>query len=236
MGRSLLGVLVLGAAAAGLPAQAPHITPAGDPSIRSDTIYRLAVAPADYPDQGYVYLLDDGVLRFEPDGRSSRTYRQVVQSLPQDAVNDWAEQSFSYTAGRERLTINWIKVVKPDGMVISAQPSHEQESLAPVAMEAPVYSDAKVRRVTLAGVAPGTLVDYSYTIERLQPTMPGEFYSGWRVTTGRLTRRSRLIVDVPTSLAPRLKVENWRRPTGVREANGRRVYTWYASEVPKIEP
>src|SRR2546425_1646584 len=185
MGRSLLGVLVLGAAAAGLPAQAPHITPAGDPSIRSDTIYRLAVAPADYPDQGYVYLLDDGVLRFETDGRSSRTYRQVVQILTQDAVDDWAEQSFSYTAGRERLTINWIKVVKPDGTVISAQPSHEQESLAPVAMEAPVYSDAKVRRVTLAGVAPGTLVDYSYTIERLQPTMPGEFYSGWRVTTGR---------------------------------------------------
>ena len=235
MGRSLLGVLVLGAAAAGLPAQAPHITPAGDPSIRGDTIYRLAVAPADYPDQGYVYLLDDGVLRFETDGRSSRTYRQVVQILTQDAVDDWAEQSFSYTAGRERLTINWIKVVKPDGMVISAQPSHEQESLAPVAMEAPVYSDAKVRRVTLAGVAPGTLVDYSYTIERLQPTMPGEFYSGWRVTTGRLTRRSRLIVDVPATMHPRIKVENWHWPTRVTDTKGRHVMEWATHDVPKIE-
>jgi len=235
MGRSLLGVLLLAAGAAGLPAQAPHITPAGDPSIRSDTIYRLAVAPADYPEQSYVYLLDDGVLRFEADGRSARTYRQVVQILTQDAVDDWAEQSFSYTAGRERLTINWIKVVKPDGTVISAQPSHEQESLAAVAMEAPVYSDAKVRRVSLAGVAAGTLVDYSYTIERLQPTMPGEFYSGWRVTTGRLTRRSRLIVDVPATMHPRLAVENWRWPTRVTDAKGRHVMEWATSDVPKIE-
>ena len=235
MGRSLLGVLLLAAGAAGLPAQAPHITPAGDPSIRSDTIYRLAVAPADYPEQSYVYLLDDGVLRFEADGRSARTYRQVVQILTQDAVVDWAEQSFSYTAGRERLTINWIKVVKPDGTVISAQPSHEQESLAAVAMEAPVYSDAKVRRVSLAGVAAGTLVDYSYTIERLQPTMPGEFYSGWRVTTGRLTRRSRLVVDVPATMHPRLAVENWRWPTRVTDAKGRHVMEWATSDVPKIE-
>src|SRR2546426_12459184 len=117
MGRSLLGVLVLGAAAAGLPAQAPHITPAGDPSIRSDTIYRLAVAPADYPDQGYVYLLDDGVLRVETDGRGSRTYRQVGQILTQDAVDDWGEQAFSYTAGRGGLAIKWHQGVKAEGMV-----------------------------------------------------------------------------------------------------------------------
>ena len=234
MSRLSLALCVLIAAPSA--AQAPRITPAGDPSVKSDTIYRLAVNPADYQDQTFVYLLDDGVLRFEADGRSSRTYRQVVQILSQDAVEGWAEQSFSYTVGHERLTVNWVRVLKPDGTVISAQPSREQESLAPVAMEAPVYSDTKVRRVALGGVAPNTLIDYSYTIERLQPNMPGDFFSGWRVTTGRLTRRSRLIVDVPASLAPRLKVENWRRPTAVREANGRRVYTWYASEVPKIEP
>jgi len=233
MNRLPLALCVLLAAPSA--AQAPRITPAGDPSVKSDTIYRLAVNPADYPDQTFIYLLDDGVLRFEADGRSSRTYRQVVQILSQDAVEGWAEQSFSYTVGRERLTVNWVRVLKPDGTVISAQPSREQESLAPVAMEAPVYSDTKVRRLALGGVAPNTLVDYSYTIERLQPNMPGDFFSGWRVTTGRLTRRSRLIVDVPAALAPRLKVENWRRPTTVREANGRRVTTWYASDVPKIE-
>ncbi len=216
-------------------AQAPRITPSGDPSVKSDTIYRLAVNPADYPDDDYVYLLDDGVVRFEADGRGSRTYRQIVQILTQDGAEAWGEQSFSYSGGSERLTVNWIRVVKPNGDVVSGQPAHEQESLAPVAFDAPVYSDQKVRRVTLSGVAPGTLVDWRYTVERIKPLVPGDYYTGWRVTTGRLTRRSRLIVDVPASVTPRIKEENVRFQRRTVEAKGRRVYTWATADVRKIQ-
>ncbi|HEY3220306.1 MAG TPA: DUF3857 and transglutaminase domain-containing protein [Gemmatimonadales bacterium] len=216
-------------------AQAPRITPSGDPSVRNDTIYKLAVNPADYADDDYVYLLDDGVLRFEPDGRSSRTYRQVIQILNQDGAEAWGEQSFSYSSGSEKLTVNWIRVVKPDGAVVSAQPAHEQESLAPVAFDAPVYSDRKVRRVTLSGVSPGTLVDWSYTVERVKPLVPGDYYSGWRVTTGLLTRRSRLIVDVPATVTPRIHEENVRFKRLQVEGHGRRVYTWATNDVQKIE-
>jgi hypothetical protein len=215
--------------------QAPRITPAGDPSIRNDTIYKLAVNPADYADDDYVYLLDDGVLRFEADGRSSRTYRQVIQVLNQDGAEAWGEQSFSYSGGSERLTVNWIRVLKPTGEVISAQPAHEQESLAPVAFEAPVYSDQKVRRVTLSGVGPGTLVDWSYTVERVKPLVPNDFYSGWRVTTGLLTRRSRLVMDVPASLTPRIQEENVHFKRLEAVAHGRHVYTWATNDVQKIE-
>src|SRR5213079_466988 len=132
--RSLVLLLAVAAAAR---AQAPRITPTGDPTVRNDTIYGLAVNPADHPDDDYIYLLDDGVIRLEADGRSSRTYRQVVQILNQDGAEAWGEQSFSYSGGSEKLTINWIRVVRPSGEVVSAKPAHEQESLAPVALEAP---------------------------------------------------------------------------------------------------
>ena len=215
--------------------QAPRITPGGDPSVRNDTIYKLSVNPADYADDDYVYLLDDGVLRFEADGRSSRTYRQVIQILNQDGAEAWGEQSFSYSGGSERLTVNWIRVLKPDGEVISEKPAHEQESLAPVAFDAPVYSDQKVRRVTLSGVAPGTLVDWSYTVERVKPLVPRDFYSGWRVTTGLLTRRSRLVMDLPASLTPRIQEENVHFKRLEAVSHGRHVYTWATNDVKKIE-
>src|SRR3989449_355838 len=215
--------------------QAPRITPGGDPSVRNDSIYKLSVHPADYDDDDYIYLLDDGVLRFEADGRSSRTYRQVIQILNQDGAQAWGEQSFSYSGGSERLTVNWIRVLKLDGEVISAKPAHEQESLAPVAFDAPVYSDQKVRRVTLSGVAPGTLVDWSYTVERVKPLVPGDFYSGWRVTTGLLTRRSRLVIDVPASLTPRIQEQNVHFNRLEAVSHGRHVYTWGTKEVQKIE-
>src|SRR5207244_4260863 len=69
------------AAASILAAQAPQITPAGDPSIQADTIYKLAVKASDHPDEGSVFLLDDGVVRVgrrtagaaEPTARSCRS-------------------------------------------------------------------------------------------------------------------------------------------------------------------
>jgi transglutaminase-like putative cysteine protease len=98
-----------------------------------------------------------------------------------------------------------------------------------------VYSDQKVRRVTLSGVAPGTLVDWSYTVERLKPLVPNDFYSGWRVTTGLLTRRSRLILDVPASLTPRIQEMNVHFKRLETVSHGRHVYTWATSDVQKIQ-
>jgi len=216
-------------------AQAPRITPGGDPSVKNDTIYRLAVNPAEHPDEAYVYLLDDGVIRLEADGRGTRTYRQVVQILTREAAEQWGEQSFSYVSGRERLTLNWVRVVRPSGEVISAKPSHEQETVAPVAQEAPVYSDVRVRRISIGGIAPGTLLDYSYTIETLKPVMPGDFENSWRITTGRLTRRSRYIVDAPATLDLRIKETNLPFRRRMSEVGGRRINVWATSDVPKVE-
>jgi hypothetical protein len=203
--------------------------------VKPDSIYRLAVDPAEYSGDDFVYLLDDGVLRFESDGRGTRTYRQIIQILTREGAERWGEQTFGYTAGTEKLTVNWIKVVKPDGTVIADKPTHEQESLAPVALEAPIYSDSKVRRVSIGGVAPGTLLDFSWSIERLKPVLPGDFYTGWRVTTGRLVRRSRLVVDVPAALTPRIKELNWHGPRPEQTSGGRHVFTWAKSEVQPIE-
>ena len=225
--------ILLGAAASS--AQSPRVTPAGDPSVRSDTIYKLAVNPANYADQPYVYLLDDGIVRYEADGSGSRTYRQVIQVLTPEAAERWGEQSFGYSPDREKLTLNWARVLKPDGTVISAKPVHEQESMAPVAMEAPVYSDQMIHRISLGGVAPGTLVDYSYTVETRKPVIPGDFLTSWSVTTGRLTRRSRLIVDLPESLKPRIEEHHLSVARNETVSKGRRIYTWARAEIPKLD-
>ncbi len=219
-----------------LLAQAPVITPTGDPSVRSDSIYRLAVKPADHPDQAFVYLLDDGVVVHQADGTGRATYRQVIQILTRDAASQWGEHSFSYVAKREQFTLNWARVLSLDGTVISDRPVHEQETTAPVAQQYPVYSDTKIVRMTLGGVEPGTIVDLSYTTETLEPSMPGSFENSWSVNTGRPTRRSRLIVDVPVTLTPRIEQYNLTFPRRTYERHGRRVYEWATNDVPVVDP
>ena len=229
-------LLLLAVAAAPARAQAPVVTPSGDPSVRSDSIYALAVDSAAYRDQPYVYLLDDGIVRYEADGRASRTYRQVIQVLTREAAEQWGEQTFSYAPSRERLRVNWVRVVRPNGEVVSDGPSAEQEADAVADEESPVYVDRKTHRITLAGVAPGTIVDYSYTIETVQPVRPGDYASNWSISTTRLVRRSRLILDVPASALPRIRERFLAFPRHETTVAGRHVFVWATQEVPRFEP
>src|SRR5437762_11848843 len=73
-------------------AQSPRITPQGDPSVKADSIYRLAVDPKDYPDYPIAILLDDGVVRVESDGRTTKTYRTIVQILKPEAEQRRSEE------------------------------------------------------------------------------------------------------------------------------------------------
>jgi transglutaminase-like putative cysteine protease len=218
-------------------AQAPRITAKGDPSVKADSIYRLAVDAARFPQEDAAYLLDDGVVRLEADGRGTRTFRQIVQVLKPSAVERLQEQTFGYSPSHQRLTINWIRVVRPDGSVVSAKPSHVQDADVPAETDDPVYSDRRVKRVSLSGVAPGTIVDYSVTTEELKPFLPGDFFESWSVSTGLQVARSRYVVDLPASMMPHIYERNLNFKRAEQQtANGRRVYTWATANLPKIKP
>ncbi len=232
-----LALLLIAGPPAWLPplvAQAPVITSAGDPSVRNDTIYRLAVDSADHPHEASVMLLDDGVVRYEADGTGAKTYRQVVQILTAGAVDDYAEQRFAYAPEHQRLTVNWIRVVRPDGTVVSEAPTQVQDADVPASLAAPVYTNTKVRRVSLSGVAPGTIVDWSYTIEELKPFLAGDFSASWSVHTGRLVRRSRYVLDLPATMKPNLREENLTFARQGRVVRGRRVLLWATQDVPVV--
>ncbi|HEU0302591.1 MAG TPA: DUF3857 domain-containing protein, partial [Longimicrobium sp.] len=230
---TLLGLCLAAPAAA----QAPVITEQGDPSVRADTIYRLAVDPADYPEDDHVLLLDDGVVRLEADGTGTHTFRYVAQVLTQDAAENWGEISFGWDLKRERFRLNWVRVIDArTGQVISDRPVHDQESLAPVDFDAPVYTNQQTRRVSLGGVAPGTIVDYSYTTETVEPVLPGDFATTWSIHTGTHTLRSRYVLDLPAGYEPRIQEHNLTFRRREAERNGRRVYTWAVNDVPKVEP
>src|SRR5579872_2366044 len=215
-------LLALGA----LSAQPPKVIP--------DTIYSLTVDSTKYPEQGTVLLLDDGVIKVEADGRHSATYRQIVQILRDRSVAAHQEQRFVYDPTHEKLTINWIRVVKPGGEVISDKPAQTQESDVPAEMSAPVYLNRKIVRVSLSGVAVGTLVDYSYTREELKPFRTGDFFTSWSVMAGTTVRRSRFLVDAPKDMKLQIEERNLSFARAQSTANGRTQYLWATKEVPWV--
>jgi transglutaminase-like putative cysteine protease len=219
-----------------LHAQAPTITPNGDPSVADDTIYKLYVDSIAYPHQSTVVLLDDGVVQVERDGRTSTTYRQVVQVLRERAVAGHREQEFGYDGDRQRFRLNWARVLSTDGRVISEKPSQMQESDVPAAMDVPTYQHAKVVRASLSGVAPGTLVDVSYTIDTRTTDRTGDFFTSWSVTAGTTVKRSRFLVDAPADMPLTISERHLTFPRKEEVRHGRRIYTWATKDVKWVKP
>jgi Domain of Unknown Function with PDB structure (DUF3857)/Transglutaminase-like superfamily len=211
--------------------QAPHITENGDPSTRDDTIYKLTVDSAAYPEQATVILFDDGVIRMESDGHGTRTFRQVTQILQESAVHGFQEQQFSYDPDHQDLAINWIRVLSRTGAVLSAHPTNTQLSDVPAAMANPVFVHRKLLHTSLTGVAVGTLVDVSYTLTERAPFRSGDFFQSWFVSSGTTVRRSRLLIDVPKDMVLRVDERNLNFQRREVVNGGRKVYEWATNDV-----
>ncbi len=223
--RAVVALALTGVSTVALRAQAAM------PSAPSDSVIRLAVDPAKYRGRPYVLLLDEAYNRIERDGRSVRRTRQVYQVLDQQVVRGFSERAFTYARSHQSLTVDWIRVLKPTGEVLSDKPAQEQESDVTAPMSNPIYQEQRVRRVSLSGVAVGTILDVQFTVEERGPYRAGDFLLGWNVNNPLPIVRSRFIVDVPDGFAPRIieRNLNFRRTESVQA--GRRTYSWIANDV-----
>lgn len=206
------------------------------PSQPSDSIVRLAVDPARNSGVPYVMLLDESHSRIERDGRMVRRSRQVIQVLDANVVRGMSERAFAYAKSHQALTLDWIRVLRLSGEVVSDKPAQEQETDVTAGLQNPIYQEQRVRRVSLTGVAVGTVLDVQFVIEEKQPYRAGDFLLGWNVNQPIPVARSRFVVDVPEGFAPRIVERNltFRRNDVVTD--GRRIITWAASEVAPYRP
>ena len=120
--------------------------------------------------------------------------------------------------------------------MISDSASQVQDADIPAAMSDPVYLDQRVRRLSVSGVAVGTIFDMSYTVEDTLAFPPNDYMGAWNVSLGSPVRRSRFILDVPASVTPRIVEDNLDFKRVERTANGRHVYMWARQDVPRIKP
>lgn len=222
--------MVLGGLGAELPAQAPL------PALASDSVVRLAIDPAWGGGVPYVTLLEDGHYRLEPDGRSRYDMRQVVQVLDANAARSLAERAFGYDGGRQALTVRWARVLRPDGTVLSDRVAQEQDGAVPAAMNSPIYTNQRLKRLSLASVGAGTLVDIAWTIEQRTPPRPGDFLVSWSLMGMVPVRRSRFIFDAPVAYTPRIVERNLVSRREERVVEGRRLTTWSAADQQALRP
>lgn len=205
-------------------------------SAPGDTIVRQALDASRARGVAFVFVLDAMDAHVERDGTGTRTHRTVTQVLTQAGVPAVAERQFNWQPGRQEFRLDWVRVLRPDGTVVSDAPSADRTSDATPALQNPIYIDSRTRRVSLAGVEPGTLVDVQYTIIDRAPWRRGDFVVGRPFSPQVPMREASLSVSVPAGFTPRIIERNMSvRRTEVDSA-GRHVYRWRVGTPPLVRP
>jgi transglutaminase-like putative cysteine protease len=218
------------------PCAAQSVTvPSIAPTPADDSLYKLAVDPAKYEDESTHVLVDATSVRVENDGRVVKTFRRVIQVLTDAGASHLREQQFGFVPGHQNFVVHWLRVVRPDGSVVSAAPTQVQESDVPAPVStSPVYSDQKVVRMSLSGVSAGTLLDVDFTLEERKPALKGDFSQSYIFTPGSSIERTSFILDMPSSVTPRIKEQNLDFKRVTKTISDRTTYTWARAKTPKV--
>ena len=229
---ALSALLCVGGRASWAQVALPSSSPL--PLLPSDSVLRLAVDPARAAGQPFVVLLQESGFRLESDGRWQQRNRRAVQVIDENAARGLSEQAFAFASSHQTLTIEWVRVLRTTGVVIGDKPAQMQDADVPAAMANPIYQDQRVRRLSLAGVTAGTVVDIAWTVTESAPPRRGDFL--FRAGLNGLVpfRRSYIELDVPEGYAPTIVERNLTVQRREAIANGRRRYTWTASDQPGV--
>lgn len=208
----------------------PEPQKAGPPAQKAEP----APQQPDYSQEPFVFEQFHTRVRYESDGtgRREQTIRVKVQS--EAGVQQLGQLVFGYSSANERVEIGYVRVRKADGSVVTAQPDAVQDLSAPIAREAPVYTDFRQKHITVPGLRPGETLEYQITHVLHTALAPGHFWLEYDFIEGVIVLDELLEVSVPRERTLKLKTKPGAEPA-VSEEGTRRIYRWKHANLKREE-
>src|ERR1700719_3839885 len=182
---------------------------------------------ADYSHEPVVYEYLHHVLRYEDDGTGTIELHGRIRIQTSAGLARAGQLVFEYNAANEKVEVRTVRIEKPDGSIVTAGPESVQDLSALVAREAPVYTDAREKHVTVPSLSVGDILDYD-TVLTSRPVLAGQFWRTEFLTVGLICLDEQVGLDVPHDR--QIKFVN---PPDVKltvhEAGERQIYNWKRS-------
>ncbi len=185
---------------------------------------------ADYSQEPFIIEQFITTVRFENDGTGERDVTARIRIQSDAGVQEFGQLRFGYSSANEQLDVAYVRVRKPDGSVVTAAPDAITEMTAPVAREAPVYTDSKEKHVTVPDLAPGVTLEYETVTRLVTPLAPGEFWFDHNFVKSSIVLDERLEIDVPKGRKIDLQ-SSPHTPYDTVTKDGRTIYTWKQSNL-----
>ncbi len=179
----------------------------------------------DYSQEAFVFEQWHTRVRFEADGTSRQESLARVKVQSDAGVQQLGEQNIGYNSANQKVQIEYIRVRKADGSVVTAGAEAVQDMSTAITQVAPVYTDYRVKHVSVPGLRPGDTLEYKVVTLTETPLAPGNFWFDYDFEKNVIVLDERLEMDVPKSRTVKLKTHPDREPT-ITEQDDRKIYTW----------
>jgi hypothetical protein len=186
-------------------------------------------ARLDYSKEAFVIEQDSTNIAFESDGTSTGESTARIRIQSDAGVQRYGVLTFSYENSNESMDIDYVRVRRPDGTVISTPGDNIQDMAAEIARAAPFYSDSREKHVPVKGLSVGDVLELQAHWHVAKPMAPGKFWFAYNFSHDTIILQQQLQISVPRDQSVK-----WKSPDlkpVITEGSGRRVFTWTGSQL-----
>ena len=225
--------LLLLAAYSSAQTPTPNAAASAAPGQQPSAVPGVQTPPApDYSQQAFVVEHSLQSMRFENDGTGSEEHEAVIKVTSEAGVQALGQLKIGYSALSDKLQIDYVRVRKPDGTVVTAQESAIQDLTIP---DAPVYTDYHQKHISVPSLRPGDTLEFRYVRTIVNPLIPGQFWTSYTFTESTIVLDEQVEINVPEDRAVKLKTQPGYEPK-MSEEGDRRIYRWTYSQTKLPEP
>ena len=202
------------------------------PAFSSEPKALIAAAEKVEPgDKGVVLLLDEAVFSFEADGSTRTTSRLMYRVVSEASVEPNAQVEANWAPWYDQKPVITARVVTKSGTVHTLDAKAVTEAPARDS-SLDIFSDNRILRAPLPAVEAGAVVEYVITVDGRSPISGAGTASVFSMGRRVPVQRTRLVLDAPLSIEPRIVNRSALKPL-VEEKDGRRRTTFVSD---RIEP
>lgn len=205
------------------------------PSAPAASVPATVLAPgkSDYTQQSSIFEQIASRVTFENDGTGTREVSGRVRIQSEAGLKDFSILPVPYQSFSEDLSVDFMRVRKPDGSIIVTPAENVQDMPSAVAREAPMYTDSREKQIAVKGLDVGDVVEYRFRWKIKKPLAPGQFWFSYDFPRGIIRLEEVVQISIP-----RDRMVKWKSPDlkpTISDEGSRRIFTWKTSNL-EVKP
>jgi tetratricopeptide (TPR) repeat protein len=181
-------------------------------------------ATGDYSKEPFVEDQDTTKIDFSNDGAYTREVSARIRIQSDAGVQRFGTLTFSYQSASENIDVSYVRVLKPDGAIVSTPNGTIQDMPAEITRQAPFYSDLREKHVAVRGLSVGDVLEMRVEWQCTKPLVPGQFWYSFNFSRDFIILHQQILISIP-----RDRVIKWKsselKPI-ITDQGSRRIYAW----------